>query len=400
MSTFESVMSYIKDRKQRAESGMFNCLPLPFKRFRQFLPGTEMGKFILVTANQKVCKSKFVDFVYVYETLFFIMEHPEVKVKILYFSLEESAKKKFLEFQCHLLYRLDKIVISPTDLTSTDKDKPVPDNIIELLESGRYMKYIRKFEEIVEFIDYERNPTGINKKCRDYALSNGHLNFVKVDVQNPDGSIGKREVIDPMNPYTPDDPELYKIAIIDNASNLNTEQGMNKMDTIEKMAKYCITLRNQLNYTMVLVQHQAQAQEGIENFKLNKIKPSSDGLADCKKTTRDINMVIGLYSPFKYGIDNYEGYDITKFKNNIRFMEVVEDRDYGANGNICPLYFNGAVSFFQELPKATDTVEMRKWYNFLAQCRRVLNVTAASFSTKVGKMFKLSKVDKNSASYT
>lgn len=30
-----------------------------------------------------------------------------------------------------------------------------------------------------------------------------------------------------------------------------------------------------------------QAQEGIENFKLNKLKPSSDGLADAKSTIRD-----------------------------------------------------------------------------------------------------------------
>ena len=30
-----------------------------------------------------------------------------------------------------------------------------------------------------------------------------------------------------------------------------------------------------------------QAQEGIENQKLNKLYPSSDGLADCKTTTRD-----------------------------------------------------------------------------------------------------------------
>ena len=54
MSYFDSVMSYIRDRKARAESGMYNCIPLPFRRFREYLPGTEMGKFIIVTANQKV----------------------------------------------------------------------------------------------------------------------------------------------------------------------------------------------------------------------------------------------------------------------------------------------------------------------------------------------------------
>lgn len=375
MSYFKDVMAYLRERKERAESGKFNCIPLPFKRFRDFLPGTEMGKFIVVTANQKVCKTKFCDFVYVYETLFFMMNNPEVKVKIFYFCLEESAKKKFIEFQCHLLYRLDNIIISPTELASTDREKPVPDKILELLESERYQQYINKFEEMVEYIDSEKNPTGINKRCRDFALSNGHLNYKTIEIKDPvTGNPTTKDIIDPVNPYTPDDPELYKIVILDNAANLSPENNLDKKGTIEKMAKYAITLRNQLNYTFILVQHQAQAQEGIENFKLNKIKPSSDGLADCKTTTRDVNMVIGLYSPFKYGLPEYEGYDITKFRNHIRFMEVVEDRDYGSNGNICPLYFNGAVSYFSELPKSSDITGMSRVYKFLEESKIKKNV--------------------------
>lgn len=179
------------------------------------------------------------------------------------------------------------------------------------------------------------------------------------------GIESEKQVLDEMNPYTPDDPEEYRIILLDNANNLAKESGMSKMETIEKMAKYGITLRDQLKYIFILVQHQAQAQEGIENQKLNRLKPSSDGLADCKTTTRDANLVIGLYSPFKYGIREYEGYDITKLRDNVRFMEVIEDRDYGANGQICPLYFDGAVSSFAELPRVQNKEEMDKMYKFV-----------------------------------
>ena len=371
MSYFNSVMSYLEGRRERAISGLYNCIPWPFQRFRQFLPGTQMGRYIIVTANQKIGKTKFCDFVYVYETLFFIMQHPEVRVKILYFCLEESPRKKFIEFQCHLLYRLDNIIISPTELESTDKDHPVPEHILELLKSEKYQAYIKKFEEVVEYIDDERNPTGIHKRCREYALQHGHLNFKYVDIKDPiTGKPIQKKMVDTVNPYTPDDEEEYKIVILDNASNLATEQRLKKMETIEKLSKYAIGLRDQFNYTFVLIQHQAQAQEGTENFKLGRIKPSSDGLADCKVTTRDVNMVIGLYSPFKYGIPEYEGYDITKFRNHIRFMEVIEDRDYGANGNICPLYFDGAISYFSELPRANDKANIQKVYNFIENNKR------------------------------
>ena len=370
MSYFSNVVEYLEDKRQRAIDGLYNCIPLPFNRFRTFFPGTQMGKYIIFSANQKIGKTKLCDFIYIYETLFFIIEHPEVKVKVLYFCLEESPRKKYIEFLCHLLYRLDRLSISPIDLESTDKTRPISKDILDKLQSERYQKYISKFEEMVEYIDTVRNPTGINKRCRDYALSRGHLNFKEINIKEPDGTISKRDIVDPINPYTPDDPEEYKIILLDNTSNVSTEQGLSKRETIEKLSKYFISLRDQLNFTIVLIQHQAQAQEGIENFKLNKIKPSSDGLADAKTTARDANTVIGLYSPFKYGYTEYEGYDITRFKNYIRFMEVIEDRDYGANGNICPLFFDGAVSFFKELPRPTDSGKLQEVYRVLDNKQR------------------------------
>lgn len=383
MSRFEQVMSNLRLRRERVLTGLHNCIPFPFPRFRSWVPGIEMAKFIVVTANQKVGKSKFCDYLFVYETLFFVLEHPEMRLKVLYFTLEMSPEEKYNEFLCHLLYRLDRIEISPTKLKSTDIDHPVDEKILELLETEKYQRYIKAFEDMVEYIDNQRNPTGINKYCRDYALAHGHLNFKKVKRKNPiTDEIIDTDVIDNDNPYTPDDPEERRIIIIDNASNLSLENNLKKMETIDKMSKYGITLRNQLKYIFVLIQHQAQSQEGVENQKLNKLKPSSDGLADCKTTTRDANMVIGLYSPFKYGLREYEGYDITKFRNHIRFMEVIEDRDYGANGQICPLYFDGAVSTFSELPRPDDKEGLQKVYNYMSSRRNNANKSFFSYGIR------------------
>lgn len=384
MSTFQEVLYNLRLRRERVINGLYNCIPFPFIRFRNWVPGIEKKKFIVVTANQKVGKSKFCDYLFIYEPLFFMLEHPEIRVKVLYFTLEMSPEEKYNEFLCHLLFRLDNIKISPTELKSTDKDHPVNEEILQLLETDRYQKYIQAFENMVIYVDDQRNPTGINKYCRDYALAHGHLNFRKETRKDKlTDEIREIEIVDPVNPYTPDDLEEHRIIILDNASNLTNENGMRKMETIDKMSKYGITLRNQLSYTFVLIQHQAQAQEGIENQKLNRLKPSSDGLADCKTTTRDANMVIGLYSPFKYGLREYEGYDITKFRNHIRFMEVIEDRDYGANGQICPLFFNGAVSTFNELPKPEDKENLQKIYNHIESLKtKKTNQSFFSFAIK------------------
>ena len=363
MGTIDRVAHY-KIRQQRAISGLFNCLPWPFQRFRVYIPGTEKAKYIIVTANQKIGKSKFVDYVYVYETILFVMAHPEIRAKILYFTLEISPNSKRDEFMSFLLGYLDHIYISPTDLNSVDSGKPVPDHILELLESERYKPYIDKYDEIVTYIDDIRNPTGINKYCRDYALAHGHINYTDETYTDSNGKTCR--LINKDDPYTFDDEEEIRMVIVDNASNLSQESGLNKMETINKMSKYFITLRDHLLYTIVMVQHQAQAQEGIENRKMGLTKPSSDGLADCKTTSRDANLLLGIYSPFKYGVREHEGYDITKFKNYIRFLEVLEDRDYGAGGQICPLFFNGMSSAFRELPRP-DAPELQDAIRFANQ---------------------------------
>ena len=364
MGRIDSVVKQLKDRRDRVLKGLYNCLPFPFPRFRMIFPGIEKGKFIVITANQKVGKSKLSDYLFVYEPLFFTLQHPEIKVKVIYFTLEVSPNEKYYEFLCYLLFKLDNIIISTTELKSTDK--ALDSKIFDLIESPKYKYYIEAFEKMVIYKDDPKNPTGINKYCRNYALENGHLNFKKEKRTNEIGEIEEFNIVDSDNPYTPNDPDEIRIIILDNASNLTLESGMSKMETIDKMSKYAIGLRNQLQYVFVLIQHQAQQQEGIENLKLGKLKPSSDGLAECKTTTRDVNLVIGLYSPYKYGLREYEGYDITKFKNYIRFMEIIEDRDYGANGRICPLFFNGAVSTFHELPRADNTDELNKIYRYIS----------------------------------
>lgn len=286
-----------------------------------------------------------------------------MRLKILYFTLEVSKEEKFYEFLCHLLFKLNQIRIDPIRLKSTDAENPVPQEVLDLLASDRYQQYIQRFEECVEFIDDIRNPTGINKYCRAYALNpaNGKSHLKEIEYTNLEtGVIEKREVPDY---YEPNDPDEIRIIIIDNYSNLTLESGYNKMQNIDKMSKYCITLRDNLNYSIVGIQHQAQSQEGIENFKLGKLKPSPDGLADCKTTIRDANMAIGLYSPYKYEIREYERYDITRFKNHIRFLEIMENRN-GESGSITPLFFDGAVSTFEELPLPTDR-GIDEYYNYL-----------------------------------
>lgn len=355
------ILKELIQKREAALRGELNCIPFPFSSLRAYLPGIEQAKYICVTANQKVGKTKFCDFTFVYETLFYTIAHPEVKAKILYFCLEESAKKKRLDFYCHLLYRLDGITISSTELSSIGK--PVPENILNLLQSEKYMKYIQAFQEMVTFYDNIKHPTGIYKTCEEYALSQGHYNYETYITKDPLGNPIQKQKRNPITPYTSNNPSIYNIVIVDNASNLSYEANMSKMQTIERFSKYAVELRNIFKFTIILIQHQAQAQEGIINTQAKRNKPTSDGLGDCKLVSRDISLLLGLYNPFKYNDNHYMGYDIKRLGNNTRFLEVLEDRNYGANGAIIGLFFNGASSYFKELPNPENAEQLQKIYS-------------------------------------
>lgn len=368
MSKFEEIQAENISRRERVLEGKYNCLPFPFERFRKVYPGVEQGKYLIITANQKVGKSKFADYLFIYEPLFYMMEHPELKVKVLYFSLEMSAKEKYNEFLCHLLSRLDKIHIDTRELRSVDR--PCDPHIFELLESERYQKYIKAYENMVIFNDTDKNPTGIRKFYRDYALQHGHYNYTTIKVPNEiTGDLDDRKVIDPIKPYTQDDEDEYRIIILDNAANVSTEKNYeDQRAAIDKVSKDGIVAKKQLNYIFVLIQHQAQSQEGVENIKLGRMRPTADGLGDNKKTSRDLNCLMGLYNPAKFleetKQDVYKGYNIARLKNYCRFLEIIEDRDYGAGGCFIGLFFDGAISTFKELPLPDNKAELEKFYKY------------------------------------
>lgn len=372
MTLTERVLQKIEERRERILNGLINCIPLPFTRFKVWFPGVEKAKYYLVTANQKVGKSKFADKLFMYHPFFYFQQNPSKgSVKILYFTREMSKEDKMTEFLSHLLYKLSNgaVYISPVDLKSTREDKPVPKEILTLLKTPIYQHYITEFNNAVTFIDDIGNPTGVNKYCRDWAREHGHFEYIDRTVK--DDVTGDTKVIQVIDRYIPNDPEQMVFVIFDNASNIIEESGLGKMGSIEKLSKYFVSLRNQIGLSPVLIQHQAQNQEGVENMKMNMVKPSAAGLADCKSTIRDINIAFGLYSPFKFGLHTYEGYDIDKFKNKIRFMEVLDDRDNGAGSLVCPLYFDGAVSDFQELPKADDKIGLTQFYDKIASTQQL-----------------------------
>lgn len=159
---------------------------------------------------------------------------------------------------------------------------------------------------------------------------------------------------------------------------------MDLRQSIGKLSEYFVILRNRYKFSPVVIQQQAFF-ETTDAFKMDKLKPSIATLADNKAVSRDCNMCLSLFSPYAYELRDYLGYDITKFKDNIRFLEVLLNRDGQSNG-IVALYFDGCNSTFAELPLPNNEKELNKVYSMLNK-----NRTSKVFITFVSKLKKFFK---------
>lgn len=345
-------LNELKQKRENILNGKVNSIPSPFKRFSNDFIGIEQACYYLITSFTKGGKTQIMNYMFLFMPLLWVFKNRDkCTLKIFYFPLEETPERitqRFMSFLLNLLSN-GEINISPSDLRSA-KNKALDERIIDILESKEYKEIFEFYEQTVIF-DTVSNPTGIYKKCKQYAESNGKT-YQKESVYKDE--FDQLITTKSFDYYEANDPNEYRLVIIDHISLLNCEKGMNLKQTIDKMSEYCyVYLRNRYKFSPIIVQQQSAESESNESFSLGRLRPSTTNLSDSKYTSKDCDICLGLFSPAKFELKEYKGYDITKFKDNIRFLEVLINRN-GELGGLSPLYFDGAVCEFRELPLPTD----------------------------------------------
>lgn len=363
MSLKERVLKNLHERRDRVLNGLINSIPSPFPRFSEDFVGIEQSCYYAITSFTKGAKSQLTSYVFIYNTLLYCYyNNKNIKIKIIYFPLEETPERILQRFISYLLYIKSnrKTRIAPRDLRSTTK--AVSEDILKAIEDPEISDILKYFEEHVIFPPDCTNPTGIYKWCKQYAEEHGTVYTKPGKYKNEFGETVDVQVFDR---YEQDDPNEYRLIIIDTINLIDTERGMSLKESMDKMSEYCAKyLRNRYHYSPVVIQQQAFSGESNDSIKMGRVSPSIANLGDSKYISRDANIVLGLFSPFKFNLREYLGYDITRFKDNIRFLEVLVNRD-GAMGGICPLYFDGATCFFEELPLPNDIEGINRVYKYL-----------------------------------
>ena len=372
MGLIKRVKQIIVNRRQRVINGKVNCIPTPIPEFRYDFPGPEQGTYYLVSGGAKSSKTKITNFLFLFNSILYAYHNPEkVRLRVFYSLLEETAENITMKFMCYLLFRLSghKIRIDIKTLKSVDEHRIVSPEIIELLDSPEYQSILDFFEEHITFVP-DRNPTGIYNTIEAYAEEHGTTYKKPAKIKNKEtGEYEDKMVFDY---YEPDDPDEYVLCIVDHVSLISTERGMDLRESINKLSEYMKILRNKYNYTPVIVQQQNSETLSLDAYKANKIRPTQKGCADSQCPPKDCDIMLGITSPYAFGIENYQKYNITKLKSYCRFLEVVLGRD-GESNAVIGLYFDGATGYYSALPKWNDSENLEKKYQLIQRIQESIS---------------------------
>jgi KaiC/GvpD/RAD55 family RecA-like ATPase len=348
MSLYKGALYGIKRKRIRKLTGLHNCIPWGYKRFEREIPGLEQKHYYLVSGNEKSGKTTLTDDLFLHRPYEFCRKNTNTRVKGLYFSLEISKEKKILQTVSRKLWNdssgKDRFTIR--DLES--KTKALPESVYNKLHSDEYLEYFEDFLDKWYFVTNVYSSKGILKYIEKFAESRGTWKEVEVS--------GKKE-----KKFLQTDEDEYIIVIIDHATLLVPSALENKSgglrSAINNLSKGLLRLRDTYGITPVLVQQQAKIKQANESFKLGRLRPSIDGLAECKSTINDVETMLGIFSPFAAELMEYpekNGYDIPRFKDHLRFLDIVRSRDGGA-GNLFPLFFDGGPKIFFDMPSPSSS---------------------------------------------
>ena len=273
----EELYSNIKERKYNVEIGKINGIPFPITSMRRYIPSIERSSYFLITGASKSGKSQLSNFVFIYNCILYAHDNPDkLTVKFIMFPLEEGSQMTVCRFMAYILYTKYNIRISPSDLMSSNPEKPLQQNILDILESDEFKELLEYFTSCIQF-EEANTSVGIDVAVRNYARNNGKIIYGDETFVDEDGH-EKHKIIG----YEPNNPKEYTFIYIDHANLLSpTKDEKSILNAITNLSKNLVRYYRIYKYIDVLVQQQNDQETGsLEAVKSDNILPTKAGLKD------------------------------------------------------------------------------------------------------------------------
>jgi hypothetical protein len=334
---------HLKREVQAGLDGRNNGIPMGFDRLNRYI-GIRKSMYTLIGGLTGSGKTSFVDDAYVLNPFdwYIGQKNPKIKLRIIYRSMERSKTYKFAKWVSRKIF-LDQGIIVPVPKLLGWTDKMTKDEHDLFL---MYEDYMGNMNEVITIIDGPENAVGIAKELKAHALENGVI-----------------EQVDQYNKvYVPNNENELTIVVIDHIGLLKTTQAQpTKKQAIDKMSDELRYARDFYGYTPVVV---SQFNRDISNpirIKNGDVEPQLEDFADSSSTQNDADVVLALFDPMRYKVEDPSGYDLNKLRDEygakyFRSLRLIKN-SYGEDDIRIGLGFLGQIGMFKELPKRKDITD-------------------------------------------
>jgi replicative DNA helicase len=334
-------MSYFQDAKERIDQGLAGeniGLSTGMPKLDKLIGGVGRRTYTLVGANLGIGKTAFVDHAYVLMPYLFSRENKKgIKIRTFYYSFEIGRTEKILKWICYLVWMKYGVVLDVKEIQSKNT----------LLSADKYAMVLEmealidQMEEWVHIYDRPTNPTGLYMDLKDYAEKNGTWTEVIKTIKGHEIKTKK---------YVPNDPLEIVQYIEDHVGLARGEKELRtKKEKIDKGSEYGVDLRNTYGISKVAISQFNREIGDLDRRRFSELTPQLEDFKDSGNPAEDANIVIVLFNPLRYNLQEYSGMNVSRLGGRYRNAVILKHRD-GADMQKHHLNFFGEIGHFREFP--------------------------------------------------
>jgi hypothetical protein len=334
----------LKKEVQYGMDGRNNGIPMGFNRLNRYI-GIRKSMYTLVGGLTGSGKTSFIDDAYVLNPFdWYISKENKtnVKLRIIYRSMERSGTYKLAKWISRKIFMDEGFIIPVPKLLGWTEKMTKDEHDLFLM----YEEYAEKMKEIITIIGGPENPVGIAKELKEHALQHGKI-----------------EQVDQYNKiYIPNDENEITLVVLDHIGLLKTTTAQpTKKQAIDKMSDELRYARDFYGYSPVVVSQFNRDISSPMRLKNGDVEPQLEDFADSSSTQNDADVVLALFDPMRYKVEDPSGYDLNKLRDEFgakyfRSLRLIKN-SYGEDDVRIGLGFLGQIGMFKELPKQRDMLD-------------------------------------------
>jgi hypothetical protein len=334
----------LKKEVQNGMDGRNNGIPMGFNRLNRYI-GIRKSMYTLVGGLTGSGKTSFIDDAYVLNPFdWYISKENKtnVKLRIVYRSMERSGTYKLAKWISRKIFMDEGYIIPVSKLLGWTEKMTKDEHDLFLM----YEEYAEKMKEVITIISGPENPVGIAKELKEHALQHGRI-----------------EQVDQYNKiYIPNNENEITLVVLDHIGLLKTTTAQpTKKQAIDKMSDELRYARDFYGYSPVVVSQFNRDISSPMRLKNGDVEPQLEDFADSSSTQNDADVVLALFDPMRYKVEDPSGYDLNKLRDEFgakyfRSLRLIKN-SYGEDDVRIGLGFLGQIGMFRELPKQRDMLD-------------------------------------------